>query len=222
MTNKALQSGLPLDKVAKMISLDIPIHKIALAFGVTPDKIKQLIDSDHTLQVQITQETARQVQQDVNKEVNFRNIEKTLLSRISDLIDESESLGEVTSALQKVSSVRQQQAQLGAQQAEPGTTVNLTLSHIGQSKINITISDDSQIESINGRVMASMPYKATMDLITNKQTYTQSIEDEGDEALVDVLDIPDIASMAKERQDDSHSETHGSIEASKKATEEEG
>ena len=222
MTSQAISTGLPTDKIAKMISLDIPISKIALAFGVSPEKISELVSSDSTLQVLITQETAKQVQQEVNQEVSYRNIEKSLLTKIAGLIPESESLGEVTSALAKIATVRAQKAQMGAQQAEPGATLNLTLSHIGQSKVNITISNDNQIEAINGRTMASMPYKATMDLLTNKTLYTDSDFNSDREALAEVLDIPDIASMAKERQDEAitSSSQNGSTEASKKATEE--
>jgi len=169
MTTSLQSYGLPLDKIATMLSLKIPTDTIALALGCHPDKIAQLIDSSEDLQALLVAATAKQVQHEINKDTSLRSIERDLLTQIKLLVPESESLSEVTAALQRVEAVKRSQEAAGIQQAEVGSTLNLTLSHIGETQIQLTLTQNNQIESINGRTMASMPYKATMDMIQSKK-----------------------------------------------------
>jgi len=195
MNSKALQSTeLPLDKIATMISLDIPVDKIALSLGCTPDKVRQLIDHSEPLQDLLVEATAKQVQHDIQTDVTLKTIERTLLTKIKELIPSSDSLAEVTGALQKIATVKAAEQKAGAQQAEPGTTLNLQLSHIGEATIQLSLSAENQIESINGRTMAPMPYKATMDILTSKKRPNDAQD------IADALEIPGIEDLANESQ----------------------
>lgn len=198
-------SDIPLPKLAILVSLSLSADKIALAFGVTPDKIRQLIDTSEELQALITKATAEEVQQDLNKHVTILSIEKKLLTQADLLAQDSESLGEVMGALHKLTVVKQLREEAGAQQADPGTTLDLTLSHIGQAQINISLTSNNQIQSIDGRSMAPMPYKAAMSLITKGKNGKQRYQDK--QPLADALDIPDIESLERTRRNDQHTET---------------
>jgi len=133
--------------------------------GVTSSRISQLIEGDVELQALIGREVAKVTSMDIANEVTLANIEKNLLNKVANLIEDSDSLGEATAALSRVVDIKHKKALQGMGRAEEGTKVEVNLSHIGEAIISISFDSQNRVEAINDRVMASMPYDGVMGIL---------------------------------------------------------
>lgn len=172
---------MPVNKtaVAELIAYGIPDSQIGDAMGVTGQYIANLKREDEEVQ-ELVQEKATDIAvRQHNNKVTEEVIEESLLQKIKEQVDLSDSLIESVKSLQLLKDIQgKTRANSHGAQAELPATLNLYLGET--SEVEIRRTGQNEIISIAGRDMAPMPAKSVLEAVRKRNG--QYNEDEGADA----------------------------------------
>lgn len=145
-------------KLANLIVAKIPQVNIAAAMGVTEARIAQLLKEDTELAQLITEVTAARTESDLSKELSLDRIETQLISRISGLVNDTESLGEATRSLALIKEIQAKERLIKTGTTQQNKPIQLTINTVIANNLTLKIHKNSQgqIEAIGERSMAPM------------------------------------------------------------------
>lgn len=167
-------------KLIELAARGIPQVQIAKALGITEGRLSQLL-SDERVQKRITEKEAELAATELDSITSLERINSNLLKRMDDLVEESESLGEVVAAYEKLSRMQAQKRGGNIDTEDSIRRISIQIPIFLQQAIEVSTSPRNEIIDINKRSMATMPTVAVHKLIKThaKQKATSSDPLEG-------------------------------------------
>ena len=164
-------------KLANLIVAKIPQVNIAAAMGVTEARIAQLLKEDTELAQLITEVTAARTESDLSKELSLDRIETQLISRISGLVNDTESLGEATRSLALIKEIQAKERLIKTGTTQQNKPIQLTINTVIANNLTLKIHKNSQgqIEAIGERSMAPMTTNQVLKVLSHDDKPLQEL-----------------------------------------------
>lgn len=158
-----------LQKIAKLVSLNIPQTQIAHALGLSEGRISQLISEDIQLQSLIASYQGALAERETDNVITLSTIENTLLGQIQELATQPDSLGEAIRALEGIVKIKSSKLAPDSNHPTPGKAT-LVINNIIQNSLylNVELTSNNEIAAIGGRSMVTMPKEKVMKLIESQ------------------------------------------------------
>ena len=156
------------EHIARLLALNIPQRQIAAAVGVTEGRLSQMIGDEANLKLKslIQEAKATNAAQEIEKDINLEAIERNLILKVGELVEDVPSLGEAVSALERLTKLRAIRAvgDLPSEAKRPTIFIGKLIS----TQIAISLTPENEIADVNGRSMATMATKSVLDLIASR------------------------------------------------------
>jgi hypothetical protein len=157
----AIDSGKLIDLAAR----GLPGTVIAKALGITDGAVTQLLDRED-VERKVKEKQAELSSADLEALKSLEQVNCSLLAKISDLVEETGSLGEAVGAYEKLSRMHAQKQSGNAGGTEEGIKkITVSVPTFIQNIVHIHTSTNNEIIDINDRSMATMPTLAVHTLI---------------------------------------------------------
>lgn len=143
--------------LARLLVHGVSQSQAAAAIGCSQGYVAQLLDSDTELATEMQAVEAKIAAIRLKKDEKLENIEKMLITRTSQLVEDSDSLSEAVNALDKITHLRERQSvrQSGGQSA--GQVLELNLGKLAEAQLSVTMGPNRVIMNIGGKNMARAP-----------------------------------------------------------------
>ena len=161
-------------KIANYIAHGVSNRQIALATGKTEGYISQLISDDIELREHIAEVAVARSEQDTLKDLTLEQIEAGLMRKAKDMVEGSETLGEVIRALKDITMIKAQRKINGIDREDKGV-LSIPLEHIKALQLNIITNSAGEIEAINNKSMAPMPTAKVLKLVDPGKNLQEAI-----------------------------------------------
>ncbi len=164
-------------KLVELAARDIPQTKIAKALGVSDSAISQLLKNEKIISA-IADRRAEIAGQELDAITSIESINTSLLGKIEDLVDTSESLGEVVRAYETMNKLHNIQKATTA-----GTTVDGVRSIAQElpafiiNSLNLHLNQKNEIVSIEDRAMITMPTTKVHRMIDARAKAAKELKD---------------------------------------------
>lgn len=144
---------------AKLINLaarGIPQTAIAKALGITDGAVSQLLARDDVL-AKVRDKESELASQDLEAITSLEKINHSLLGKIGDLVQDTESLGEAVGAFERLTKLQNQKRSGGVETEDGIRKISMGTPVFIQQNIQINTSSQNEIIDINSNPMATMP-----------------------------------------------------------------
>lgn len=144
-------------KLVELAARDISQTKIAKALGISDSAVSQLLDNEKVVAA-IADRRAELAGEELDAITSIESINTNLLGKIEDLVDSSDSLGEVVRAYETMSKLHNiQRANTSGVTVDGVRTIAQQLPSFIINNLNINLSTKNEIVSIDDRAMITMP-----------------------------------------------------------------
>lgn len=143
--------------LARLLVHGVSQTQAASALGCTQGYISQLVDADPELGKEIGKVEAKIAAVRLKKDEKLETIEKMLITRTSELVESSDSLGEAVTALQRITDLRERQQVRPNGGQSSGQVLELNLGKLAEAQLSVTMGENRVIMNIGGKDMARAP-----------------------------------------------------------------
>jgi len=158
-------------KIANLVVHGLTNKQIALGVGASESYVHELVHNDKEVQTAIAEVAAARNEEEAIKDITIDRIEAGLLSKIYNLIDETTSLGEATTALKNMTAIKADRKAHGIE-GEATTKINISVPTNIAVQLNLTVNGDNEIETLSDQVMAPMPTAQVVELVSRGKNST--------------------------------------------------
>lgn len=151
-------------KLIDLAARGIPAQVIANALGISESRISQLL-GDERVASRVAALQAEIATEEIDTIISLEKLERSLLGKIGDLVEDTDSLAEATGAYERIHKIHAQKQGRGQVTDEGIRTILVETPIFLQQTINIATSGKGEIISINDKPMATMPTLAVHKLI---------------------------------------------------------
>lgn len=156
-------------KLVNYLAHDISPSQVANALNITPARVTQLAQEPKILEA-IEKRKKQLAEEGITDIADLKSIKRSLIGRMADLVEGTDSLSEAVNALEKIDRMTAQK--LGQEDDSSGVRhIIMQVPVFLQQNITnqLTLDSRNRIVGIKGRSMAQMPTQGVLDILNGKR-----------------------------------------------------
>lgn len=151
-------------KLVDLLARNIPQLQISKALGISESRVSQLATDERVVEL-VTERQAELATAEVDSITSLETINKSLLSRMDVLAEESDSLNEVVNAYEKINRLVAQKKGFSTESEDGIRKITIQAPVFIQQNIQVNKNTNNEIISIDDRAMTTMPTTAIHKLL---------------------------------------------------------
>ena len=170
-------------KLVNYLAHNISPSQIATALNLTPGRVTQLA-GDAKIMDAVAKRKTQIAEEGLTDVADLKTVKKTLINRLEDLAQGTESLSEAMRALEAIDNMTakklgQEDENSGVQQVIMQVPIFIQQNNISDD--TITLDSRNRIVGIKGRSMAQMPTQGVLDILKRGPSDDSETIDQGQE-----------------------------------------
>lgn len=159
-------------KFVNYLAHNISPSQVATALNITPGRVSQLM-LEPKIKDAIDKRKTEIAEEGLTDVADLKSIKKTLISRMGELADGTDSLSEAINALEKIDKMTstklgQEDNDSGVAQVIMQVPIFIQNNYGNDEREAITLDSRNRIVGINDRSMAQMPTQGVLDILNRK------------------------------------------------------
>jgi hypothetical protein len=151
-------------KLVNYLAHNISPTQIAEAMGVTPGRITQLAQDARV--VAAVEDRKKEIAEEGLTDIaDLKSIKRKLVHRLSDLVDNTDSLGEAVRALKDIDAMTAQKLGQDDHTSGIGQIIMNAPTFLQINGGDVELDSNNRIVAIKGRSMAQMPTKGVLNIL---------------------------------------------------------